>query len=132
MKPKTALSIVFFSLLAGAGWLLVSGSGAGNLRYYKAAQYAALEKNPGECRLHGTVAPGSVKRLPVGVRFTLMDGAARIPVEYRDVVPDAFAENRELVVEGAGSPANFTAGKLLIKCPSKYNPARERGKKPAA
>lgn len=128
MKPKHAILALFFAVLAGGAWLLMSGSGAGTIRYFKAAEYAALEKNPGDCQVHGTVAPGSIERLPVGVRFALVDGATRIPVEYRDIVPDAFAENRELVVEGRGTPQNFQAEKLLVKCPSKYNPADEKKK----
>lgn len=123
--PKTAIAVALFSLTAAGAWLLMAGSGTGNLHYYKAAEFVRLDKPPLECQVHGIVAPGSVERLTMGVRFTLMDGAARIPVEFHDIVPDAFAENRELVVEGRGTPAGFKADKLLVKCPSKYNPASE-------
>lgn len=126
LRPKTVIGIAFVALLGFGGWLLIAGSDGGNLRYYKAAEYAVLAENPGACQVHGTVAAGSVERLPVGVRFVLQDGAARIPVEYRDIVPDAFAENRELVVEGRGDAQGFRAERLLVKCPSKYNPAQEK------
>ena len=128
LSPKLIIGVAFASLLGFGGWLLVAGSGGGNLRYYKAAEYAALSSNPGACQVHGTVAAGSVERLPIGVRFTLQDGTARIPVEYRDIVPDAFAENRELVVEGRGDAGGFRAERLLVKCPSKYNPAQEHAR----
>ena len=130
LSPKLILGGAFAALLGFGGWLLVAGDG--NLRYYKAAEFAALTKNPGACQVHGTVAAGSVERLPVGVRFVLQDGAARIPVEYRDIVPDAFAENRELVVEGRGDANGFRAERLLVKCPSKYNPAQKKARAGAA
>ncbi len=123
--PKAAIALALFALTAAGAWLLMAGSGAGSLHYYKAAEFVQLEKPPLECQLHGTVAPGSVERLPIGVKFTLMDGTARVPVEFHDIVPDAFAENRELVAEGSGTKDGFKADKLLVKCPSKYNPASE-------
>ncbi len=123
--PKAAIAVSLFALTAAGAWLLMAGTDAGNLHYYKAAEFVKLERPPLECQVHGTVAPGSVVRLPIGVKFTLIDGAARIPVEFHDIVPDAFAENRELVVEGGGTRDGFKAEKLLVKCPSKYNPASE-------
>jgi cytochrome c-type biogenesis protein CcmE len=130
VSPKAVIAAGLLSLAAVGAYLLMAGNTAGSLHYYKAAEFARLDKFPATCQVHGTVAPGSVQRLPVGVRFTLMDGDARIPVEYLDIVPDAFAESRELVVEGGGSAAGFKADRLLVKCPSKYNPASEA--KPAS
>lgn len=132
LAPKAVIAAGLFTLTAAGAYLLMAGNTSGNLRYYKAAEFARLEKFPASCQLHGTVAPGSVQRLPVGVRFTLLDGNTAIPVEYHDIVPDAFAENRELVVEGGGTPAGFKADRLLVKCPSKYNPASEAKPAPAS
>jgi cytochrome c-type biogenesis protein CcmE len=81
---------------------------------------------PARVRLGGTVAPGSV-RWDAGHRhlaFVVTDGANTMPVRYSGVVPDIFAEGRQVVVEGRiGRDGAFDATTLLAKCPTKYNPA---------
>lgn len=81
-------------------------------------------------RLGGTVASGSVM-WDVShrhLRFVVTDGASSVPVRYAGVVPDIFAEGRQVVVEGAlGPDGAFAATTLLAKCPTKYNPADPQG-----
>jgi cytochrome c-type biogenesis protein CcmE len=77
-------------------------------------------------RLGGTVASGSVMwdASHQHLRFVVTDGANSVPVRYTGVVPDIFAEGRQVVVEGAlGPDGAFAATTLLAKCPTKYNPA---------
>ena len=77
-------------------------------------------------RLGGTVASGSVvwDASHQHLRFVVTDGANSVPVRYTGVVPDIFAEGRQVVVEGAlGLDGAFAATTLLAKCPTKYNPA---------
>jgi len=75
-------------------------------------------------RLDGVVAPGSVvydQREPK-LQFKMTDGKEKIAVVYDGLMPDAFADGREVVVEGAyrhGDRALY-ASKLVTKCPSKY------------
>jgi len=46
-----------------------------------------------------------------------------LPVEFKGIVPDMFAEGRGVVVEGVYRPDNkFAAVTLLTKCPSRYEP----------
>jgi len=81
---------------------------------------------PARVRLGGMVASGSV-RWDTGhrtLRFMVTDGSHTLPVIYSGVVPDIFAEGRQVVVEGAlGRDGTFAATTLLAKCPTKYNPA---------
>jgi len=80
----------------------------------------------GPVRLGGTVVPGSVAwdASHQHLRFAVTDGVDAIPVRYSGVVPDIFAEGRQVVVEGRISADGvFAATMLLAKCPTKYNPA---------
>jgi cytochrome c-type biogenesis protein CcmE len=89
-----------------------------------------LKRNPGEgpsrVRLGGTVAPGSTEwdSAHRHLRFVITDGAQGLPVSYGGVVPDIFADGRQVVVEGTlGRDGTFAATTLLAKCPTKYTPA---------
>lgn len=76
-------------------------------------------------RVKGQVAPGSVEQTAAGreLRFTIVEGGARLPVIYQGVVPDTFKEDVEVVVEGQLNSAGvFQANTLMPKCPSKYEP----------
>jgi cytochrome c-type biogenesis protein CcmE len=81
---------------------------------------------PSRVRLGGTVAVGTIRwdgshrRLA----FVITDGANSFPVRYSGVVPDIFAEGRQVVVEGTlARDGAFDATTLLAKCPTRYNPA---------
>lgn len=59
------------------------------------------------------------------LRFTLddMQGVGSVPVKYTGLLPDMFAEGRDVVVEGDPSGAEvFEATTVLTSCPSKYAP----------
>ncbi len=77
-----------------------------------------------QVRLMGKVANGSVEKSAGAntLRFAVTsEGGASLPVVYSGMVPDAFKEEADVVVEGSLSPAGtFRADSLLVKCPSKY------------
>jgi cytochrome c-type biogenesis protein CcmE len=59
------------------------------------------------------------------LRFTLddMQGHGAIPVRYSGLLPDMFAEGRDVVVEGPHNTGDtFEADTVLTSCPSKYAP----------
>ena len=81
---------------------------------------------PSRVRLGGTVAAGTVRwdAAHQHLAFVITDGANTLPVRYSGVVPDIFAEGRQVVVEGGvARDGAFDATTLLAKCPTKYNPA---------
>jgi len=81
---------------------------------------------PSRVRLGGTVAAGTVRWDDAHrhLSFVITDGASTLPVRYTGVVPDIFAEGRQVVVEGGiARDGAFDATTLLAKCPTKYNPA---------
>ncbi|MEQ1494416.1 MAG: cytochrome c maturation protein CcmE [Novosphingobium sp.] len=76
-------------------------------------------------RLGGMVETGSIKTAADGVtvRFVVGDGKARIPVEFKGIVPDLFKENSGVVAEGKRrADGTFVADNLLAKHDEKYVP----------
>ena len=82
-----------------------------------------------QVRLMGKVEDGSVVRNSetniLHFAVTSEEGTS-LPVVYSGVVPDAFKQNADVVVEGSLTRAGtFQADSLLVKCPSKYEAAAE-------
>ena len=75
-------------------------------------------------RLMGKVEDGSTVKNPETntLRFAVTDeDGTSLPVVYSGVVPDAFKQGADVVLEGALTPGGtFEASNLLVKCPSKY------------
>jgi cytochrome c-type biogenesis protein CcmE len=107
-------------------YLIVSGM-TGSASYYltvaEAANAGTAERSA-VVRVKGKVREGSSKWDPRALRlsFTLADDRHEIPVSYHGVMPDLFAEGREIIVEGRLSPQGLVAESLLASCPSKYEP----------
>ena len=125
---KTSLRLVLVALLVigSVGYLILSGVKTTGLQYMSVTELAGLTQQPkaGGFRLDGKVAAGSVvydQRAP-RLRFRMTDGKQSIGVVYDGLMPDAFADGRDVVVEGTYQNADKTlhASKLVTKCPSKY------------
>ena len=74
-------------------------------------------------RIAGLVAEDKLDSRPAHLvaRFDLLGDTARLPVEYRGVVPPMFHAGVEAVVEGQLDDAGvFQADLLMTKCASKY------------
>lgn len=77
-------------------------------------------------RLGGLVVAGSLRKDPGTLehRFLLTDGKTAVPVSFRGVPPDLFAEGRGAVVEGTlGPDGTFRASTILAKHSEEYRPA---------
>ena len=105
---------------------------AGAAMYYFTVN-ETIEKGPSiygsSIKVEGLIEEGSVEREPASrlLKFVIADigGVNKIPVVYQGVVPDTFKEGLPIVVEGAlGSDGIFLAQILMVKCPSKYEPAQ--------
>jgi cytochrome c-type biogenesis protein CcmE len=71
------------------------------------------------------VEEGSIERLPDGVtiRFQIGDGAGRVPVLFRGIVPDLFREGSGAVAEGRlAEDGTFVADAILAKHDERYMP----------
>ena len=98
-----------------------------NSTYYLTVGEAAATEALGRAevvRVKGTVRHASVERhaSTLSLTFVLADAKRELPVRYRGVVPDLFAEDREIIVEGRLTPEGLVAETLLASCPSKYEP----------
>lgn len=128
MKPKTqrlvlvaAAAIALLAAVLLAMWGLKDRAAY----FYAPAEIAAGKAADGQAiRLGGMVERGSVKRLGDGVtiRFTLGDGVATTPVQYRGIVPDLFREGSGAVAEGRMSRGIFIADTILAKHDERYMP----------
>lgn len=78
----------------------------------------------------GVIVGSSVQWDPAKsvLRFSIQDssGGRMLPVLFHGTRPDDFSNNWPVIVTGSlQSDGTFTANKLLIKCPSKYNAAKQ-------
>ena len=107
-------------------YLIVTGM-TGSTSYYLTVAEAANAGSAAKTeivRVKGKVREGSSKWDSQALRlsFALADDQQEIPVSYHGVIPDLFAEGREVIVEGRLSPKGLAAESLLASCPSKYEP----------
>jgi len=125
---RTSLRLILVALLVigSVSYLILSGVKQTGLQYMSVTELAGLTQEPkaGGFRLDGKVAPGTVdydQKTP-RLRFRMTDGKQSIGVVYDGLKPDAFADGRDVVVEGTYLNADKTlhASKLVTKCPSKY------------
>ncbi|MCR9112517.1 MAG: cytochrome c maturation protein CcmE [Rhodobacteraceae bacterium] len=88
------------------------------------SQIVAEPPPPSEVfRIGGLVEDGSIVRGEgESVRFNVTDGGAVIPVTYRGVLPDLFAENQGMVGTGSYENGVFTATEILAKHDEDYMP----------
>ena len=126
MSNSLRLTLVSLLVVASVGWLIVTEVKHTGMQYMTVTELARLDRAPKSegFRLDGTVAPGSVvydQRIPK-LEFKMTDGKEKIAVVYDGLMPDAFADGREVVVEGAyrHDDRALHATKLVTKCPSKY------------
>jgi len=124
VNPKLLVAGVVILLAIG---FLIYNSMQGSVAAYfvtvgELQQHTATEEGQ-RVRVGGQVQPGSIRLNGPGqpIDFTVTDGSHTIPVVYRGVLPDIFANNTQVVVEGMyHSNAAFQADTLLTKCPSRF------------
>ena len=123
---RLILLVIALVALLGAGLL-----GAWALRnqasyFYVPAELAANPPEEGKAiRLGGMVEAGSIKTAADGVTisFVVGDGKARVPVQFKGIVPDLFTEGSGVVAEGRLGPGGtFVADNLLAKHDENYVP----------
>ena len=111
-------------ILACVGLLVARGAKNSMVYYITVTELSAKPKGADlhGLRVTGTVVPGTIKQTDLLLQFVMTDGESTLPVSYRGVVPDTFAEEGEVVVEGALlGGGTFEANHLMAKCPSKYD-----------
>jgi len=127
MKRRTIVKIVVGVVLIGGSmsYFIYQAMRSSWAYYYSVDDLAAHEPaaRNHSLRLAGRVKKGSVRNDLEKMRLTfdLTGSQAVLPVIYEGVVPDNFAEDIEVVVEGhLGTNGEFKAERLLTRCESKY------------
>jgi len=127
MKRKTLVKGLIGLLVIGGAlaYFIYEAMQSSWSYYYSVDQFSAKVSEAGKYsfRVAGKVKPGSISQdlENMLLTFTLTGTESTLQVRYQGVVPDNFAEGRDVVVEGRLSPEGiFQADKLMTRCESKY------------
>jgi cytochrome c-type biogenesis protein CcmE len=127
MKMKTIVKTVIGVVLIGGAmtYFVFQAMQSSWSYYYSVDDFSA--NNPAvkdhSLRIACRVKQGSIVRdmEKVSLNFTLSGSETELPVQYKGSVPDNFAEDREVVVEGRlDTTGMFQADMPMTKCESKY------------
>lgn len=111
-------------LVIAVGYLGITGVASGWVYFVDVDKFvddAQLHKQ--RVRLHGKVGKDdfSVSSAGLVANFRLVGATRQLPVEYRGNIPEMFAVDKDVVVEGRIDPTGtFRADVLMTKCASKY------------
>lgn len=132
MKPKhSRLLFVLGSLIvmALAATAILYSFRDNMVFFYTPTQLATKQAEPGfdvtrTLRIGGIVKNGSIENLPGGgIRFTITDLSADLPVTYKGLVPSLFRESQGVVAQGTIGPDGVLAAQnILAKHDEKYMP----------
>jgi cytochrome c-type biogenesis protein CcmE len=84
----------------------------------------SVEPIPAKPGASGAVAPVAAKSRAQDARSNV---PPTLPVHYNGVLPDMFADGRDVIVEGRLQGGTFHAKSLLTTCPSKYEAETRNG-----
>ena len=141
---KSLYLVALLLFLGGMGYLLFSGISENSMYFLTVAEAKALPQDElKSARIFGVVHEKGHLSLPdgPGANFLLRDaknGNDLVRVTYHGILPDAFKEGAEVIVEGGlAKPVRadgfavpveeqifpeyiFAARTLMTQCPSKY------------
>jgi cytochrome c-type biogenesis protein CcmE len=122
--------VVGATLIAAAvSYLVWAGIRTTSMYYFDMDEFLAQRQvHVGEAlRVKGWVRQGSMhwdaRTNDLSFELARQDESAPVPVSYRGILPDMFAEGREVVIEGRWQDGALTARQIMTSCPSKYEPA---------
>lgn len=126
-RQRLALLIIAGALLVAAG-VFVERAFRSNLVFFVTPGELAAGEARGRdmLRVGGLVQSGSIQRAPAAleVRFVLVDAVHAVPVVYRGVLPDLFAEGKGAIAQGRiDASGTLVATEVLSKHDENYLPA---------
>jgi cytochrome c-type biogenesis protein CcmE len=121
------IAVIAIVLAVGAAVTFTTLAFRQNLLYYFTPSMVAGGEAPvgKPFRLGGLVVNGSIERSTqtIEVRFRITDLDREIPVIYRGILPDLFAEGKGVVTKGMlGNDGIFQASEVLAKHDENYMP----------
>jgi cytochrome c-type biogenesis protein CcmE len=126
-RKKSAFSLVVAVVVLVGVFFIINSSFSGGVYDYAslAALNADWEDAVGrEIQVTGNVVVGSVRgdADKLDITFDIEDGSGgTLTVHYGKILPDPFAEGREVIVQGVlESERRLEGQNLTVKCPSRY------------
>jgi cytochrome c-type biogenesis protein CcmE len=143
MKKKHQFLVGVLAVGGAVGYLMFTAIRETSLYYLTIEEFHARQATLGGegIRVAGRVQAGSMQWDPKDLRLSFLlgpftDGApgGTVPVRYQGVLPDMFAEGRDVIVEGRyhATRAGIEARIIMTSCPSKYEPAVSPGPRETA
>ena len=124
-KTRRIQMLVLGAVLLAASALLVSFAFRDAIVFFfSPTELLAEERRPDQLlRVGGLVVNGSLVRgESETATFEITDGNGVVPVSYRGVLPDLFAEGQGVVAEGYLRAGTFEATEVLAKHDENYIP----------
>jgi cytochrome c-type biogenesis protein CcmE len=126
--PPTKILVATVIILATVSWLAYTGVRDTKSYYVTIGELNAMGNKAytRNLRVAGNVAPGSIQRAGMDVRFTLDEQGKKLQVNYQgsEPPPDTFKDDAQALAVGTyGRDGVFHATQLQAKCASKYAPA---------
>ena len=114
-------------IAAAVSYLVYAGIKTTSVYYFEMDEFVARRDNHAgeDLRVKGWVKQGTMQWDAATNRLAFdlsrKDGSEPVPVAYTGILPDMFAEGRDVIVEGTyARDGSFHARTLLTACPSKY------------
>jgi len=127
MKSKTVVKTLIGVVVigGGVGYFMYQAMQSSWSYYYSVDEFSAhtAAAKGTSVRIAGRVKQGTVARdlQKMQLIFTLAGASSEVPVSFEGTIPDNFADNIEVVVQGRLDTAGiFQADRLMTKCESKY------------
>jgi cytochrome c-type biogenesis protein CcmE len=113
-------------IAAAVSYLVWAGIRSTSTYYFEMDEFVARRANhEGEdLRVKGWVRAGTMqwdaRTNALAFELARKDGTEGVPVAFGGILPDMFAEGREVVVEGRWGDGKIAAKQIMTSCPSKY------------
>ena len=113
-------------IIVAVAYLVYTGIRETSVYYFTIDEFLAERASmvEEEVRVAGRVGADSVdwdaRTLDLHFELAEFDGGESVPVAYNGILPDMFAEGRDVIVEGNFTAGTLEAHTLLTSCPSKY------------
>ncbi|MDF1801638.1 cytochrome c maturation protein CcmE [Thalassovita sp.] len=126
LKKKRRIQVIAVAVVALAlSTGLIGYAMRDGINFFRSpTQVMAEPPKPSETfRIGGLVEDGSLERGQGEViRFNVTDGGATVPVTFKGVLPDLFAENQGMIGTGKYVNGVFEASEILAKHDEDYMP----------
>lgn len=132
-------------LVAAIGYLMYAGLQQSSTYYFTLEEFLPRKSELGGqgVRVAGRVAEGSLwkQTSAKGTEMTFAIGDFKgpdepigetVPVAFTGIVPDMFAEGRDVIIEGRYVDGTLHAQQIMTSCPSKYEPKPGEAAPPGA